>query len=86
MSYGNQKAMALIGAKVTEFGEGIAIVELPVRSEFTQQHGFVRAGIVTMIVDTACGYATSSIMPPETAVFAVESNVNFIWPPQRGSS
>ncbi len=47
--------MALIGATLTEIGgEGIATIELPVRSDLTQQHGFVHFGIVTMIVDTAC--------------------------------
>jgi hypothetical protein len=48
MSYGNQKAMALIGATLTEIGDGTATIELPVRPDLTQQHGFVHAGIVTM--------------------------------------
>lgn len=80
MSYGNQKAMALIGATLTEISDGIATIELPVRPELTQQHGFVHAGIVTMIVDTACGYAAYSMMPQEDAVLTVEFKVNFISP------
>lgn len=80
MSYGNQKAMALIGATLTEIGEGTATVELLVRPDLTQQHGFVHAGIVTMIVDTACGYAAYSTMPLDAAVLTVEFKVNFISP------
>ena len=80
MSYGNQKAMELIGATLTEIGEGAATIELPVRPDLTQQHGFVHAGIVTMIVDTACGYAAYSTMPPDAAVLTVEFKVNFISP------
>lgn len=80
MSYGNQKAMGLIGATLSEIGEGAATIELPVRPDLTQQHGFVHAGIVTMIVDTACGYAAYSLMPPEAAVLTVEFKVNFISP------
>jgi uncharacterized protein (TIGR00369 family) len=80
MSYGNQKAMALIGATLTEIGEGTATIELSVRSDLTQQHGFVHAGIVTMIVDTACRYAACSTMPPDAAVLTVEFKVNFISP------
>lgn len=80
MSYGNQKAMALIGAALTEIGEGTATIELPVRPDLTQQHGFVHAGIVTMIVDTACGYAAYSTMSPDSAVLTVEFKVNFISP------
>jgi uncharacterized protein (TIGR00369 family) len=57
MSCCNQKAVVLIGATLTEIGDGTATIELPVRPDLTQQHGFVHAGIVTMIVDTACGYA-----------------------------
>ena len=80
MSYGNQKAMALIGATLVETGEGTATIELPIRADLTQQHGFVHAGIVTMIVDTACGYAAYSTMSPESAVLTVEFKVNFISP------
>jgi uncharacterized protein (TIGR00369 family) len=80
MSYGNQNAMALIGATLTEIGEGTATIELPVRPDLTQQHGFVHAGIVTMIVDTACGYAAYSMMSPGAAVLTVEFKVNFISP------
>jgi len=80
MSYGNQKAMALIGATLTEIGDGTATIELPVRPDLTQQHGFVHAGIVTMIVDTACGYAAYSMMSPEAAVLTVEFKVNFVSP------
>ena len=80
MSYGNQKAMVLIGATLVEIGDGTATIELPVRPDLTQQHGFVHAGIVTMIVDTACGYAAYSTMSPESAVLTVEFKVNFISP------
>lgn len=80
MSYANQKAMEMIGASLTEIGQGTATVELSFRPDLTQQHGFVHAGIVTMIVDTACGYAAYSMMPPGAAVLTVEFKVNFISP------
>lgn len=80
MSYGNQKAMGLIGTTLTEVGDGTATIELPVRPDLTEQHGFVHAGIVTMIVDTACGYAAYSTMTPDAVVLTVEFKVNFISP------
>ncbi len=46
----------------------------------TQQHGFVHAGIVTLIVDTACGYAALTLMPAAAAVLTVEFKVNFLSP------
>lgn len=79
-SYAKQKAMANIGAALVEIGPGTATVELPFRQDLTQQNGFIHAGIVTMIVDTACGYAAFSLMPPTAAVLTVEFKVNFISP------
>lgn len=79
-SYARQTAMRGIGAELTEISEGTATIELPFRTDLTQQHGFIHAGIVTMIVDTACGYAAFSLMPPTAAVLTVEYKVNFISP------
>lgn len=79
-SYAKQKAMANIGAVLVEIGPGTATIELPFQPELTQQNGFIHAGIVTMIVDTACGYAAFSLMPPTAAVLTVEYKVNFVSP------
>ncbi len=47
--------MATIGASITSVEQSEVTVELPFRTDLTQQHGFLHAGVVTMIVDTACG-------------------------------
>jgi acyl-coenzyme A thioesterase PaaI-like protein len=39
-------------------------VALPYRADLAQQNGYLHAGIVTAIVDTACGFAAYSLMPP----------------------
>jgi uncharacterized protein (TIGR00369 family) len=75
--------MALLGATLTEIGDGTATIEVPVRPNLTQQHGFVHAGIVTMIVDNACVYAAHSTMSSDAAVLTVEFKVNFISPAKR---
>jgi uncharacterized protein (TIGR00369 family) len=72
--------MGLIGASITNMEDGAVTIELPCRQDLTQQHGFIHAGIVTMIVDTACGYAALSLMPVSAAVLTVEYKVNFISP------
>jgi uncharacterized protein (TIGR00369 family) len=79
-SYARQTAMSMIGASITHMAGGEVTIELPFRADLTQQHGFIHAGIVTMIVDTACGYAALSLMPPAAAVLTVEYKVNFISP------
>jgi uncharacterized protein (TIGR00369 family) len=56
------------------------VIELPFRDDLTQQHGFLHAAIITAIVDSACGYAAYSLMPPDAAVLTVEYKVNFLAP------
>ena len=79
-SFSRQTVMATIGAKLTLVKPGEITIELPVRPDLAQQHGFVHAGIVTLIVDTACGYAALTRMPPAAAVLTVEFKVNFLAP------
>ncbi len=79
-SFARQAIMTTIGASITHIGPGEVTIELPFRVEITQQHGFVHAGVVTTIVDNACGYAALSLMPPTAAVLTVEYKVNFLSP------
>lgn len=79
-SFARQAAMRLIGASITHVEPGQVTLELVSRPELTQQHGFLHAGIVTMLVDTACGYSALSMMPPDAAVLTVEYKVNFLSP------
>jgi uncharacterized protein (TIGR00369 family) len=57
-------------------------VELALRHDgrFTQQHGFLHAGAVTSVLDSACGYAAYSVMPPGADVLTVTFTVNLLAP------
>jgi uncharacterized protein (TIGR00369 family) len=79
-SFGRQKVMRTIGARLTKVSPGDVEIELPFRDDLTQQHGFLHAGIVTTIVDSACGYAALSLMPAGSAVLSIEYKVNFVSP------
>lgn len=79
-SFARQTVMATIGASITRVERGAVTIELPYRPDLTQQHGFLHAGVVTMIVDTACGYAALTQMPPTAAVLTAEYKVNFLSP------
>jgi uncharacterized protein (TIGR00369 family) len=59
---------------------GAVEIELPFRGDLTQQHGFVHAGIVTTIADSACGYSAFSLMPASASVLTVEYKVNLLAP------
>ena len=51
---------------------------------YTQQHGFMHAGIMTAALDSACGYAAFSLMPANAEVLTVEFKTNLL-APARGS-
>jgi uncharacterized protein (TIGR00369 family) len=79
-SFARQRAMGLIGARMARVEAGFVEIELPVREELSQQHGFVHGGIVGMIADSAGGYAAFTLMPPDANVLTVEYKMNMLAP------
>jgi uncharacterized protein (TIGR00369 family) len=79
-SFAKQAIMALIGGELTRVEPGVVEISLAYRSDLTQQHGYVHAGIITTIADSACGYAAYTLMPPNSDVLAVEFKVNLMRP------
>jgi uncharacterized protein (TIGR00369 family) len=79
-SFARQAAMRLIGAQLEAVEAGRCIIELAVRDELTQQHGYVHGGIVGMIADSAGGYAAFSLMPADASVLTVEYKINMLAP------
>ena len=79
-SFAKQAIMGLIGGELTRVEPGVVEITLPYRADLTQQDGYVHAGIVATIADSACGYAAYSLMPPESEVLAVEFKVNLMRP------
>ncbi|HWF87701.1 MAG TPA: PaaI family thioesterase [Pyrinomonadaceae bacterium] len=77
-SFKQQTIMALIGAELTRVEPGVIEITLPYRADLAQQHGYLHAGIVTTIADSACGYAAYSLMPPNSEVLSVEFKVNLL--------
>ena len=79
-SFSRQTAMHPMGAVLGRVAPGEVEVEMPHRTDLAQQHGFIHGGIMTAILDSACGYAALSLSAPDTAVLTVEYKVNFIAP------
>jgi uncharacterized protein (TIGR00369 family) len=79
-SFARQTVMQTIGAKIAALRPGHCEIELPYRADLCQQHGYLHAGITTMIADTAAGYAAFSLMPPGSSVLTVEFKVNLMAP------
>ena len=79
-SFVKQTIMGLIGAELSRVDPGLIEITLPYRADLAQQHGYLHAGIVTTIADSACGYAAYSLMPPNSEVLSVEFKVNLLRP------
>lgn len=79
-NFARQSIMALIGAELSLIEPGVVEINLPYRKDLTQQHGYLHAGIVTTIADSAAGYAAYSRMPAGSEVLSVEFKVNFLRP------
>ena len=77
-SYARQKAMALIGARLTVVEPGYVEIELPYRDDLTQQKGYIHGGVLGMIADTACGYSAFSLMPADCSLVTVEYKINIL--------
>ena len=79
-SFARQQLMGTIGALLESVEPGRVSIRLPFRDDLTQQHGFLHAGTIAAVADSACGYAALSLMPADAAVLSVEFKVNMLAP------
>jgi len=79
-SFLQQPAMATLGARLAEVAPGRVVLAMQHRPELTQQHGFLHAGMLAAALDSACGYAAFSLMPPDAAVLTIEFKINLLAP------
>jgi uncharacterized protein (TIGR00369 family) len=79
-SFAKQGLMATLGAELTSVMPGHVEISLPVAAPVSQQHGFVHAGAIAAIADSAAGYAALSLMPPGAGVLTTEFKINLLAP------
>ena len=72
--------MNLFGARLALVEAGVVEIELPFRADLTQQDGFLHAGVITTVADSAAGYAAHTLMPAGSRVLSVEFKVNLLRP------
>jgi uncharacterized protein (TIGR00369 family) len=79
-SFSRQLFMNTLAAEMILVGRGRVEIRFPFSSKLTQQDGFVHAGALASIMDSACGYAALSVAPEEAEVLSVEFKVNLLSP------
>lgn len=79
-SFALQTLMRTIGAEMTKVADGEIEIELAYRDDLTQQHGYLHAGVITAIVDSACGYAAMTPTQANEDILTIEYKANFVAP------
>ena len=79
-SFAKQGLMATLGASLGAIAPGRVEIVLIPGPAVSQQHGFVHAGAVSAIADSAAGYAALSLMPPGRGVLTTEFKINLVAP------
>ena len=79
-SFTKQCLLAHLGAQLVSVAPGEVHIQMPYAQSLTQQQGFVHAGTLTSILDSACGYAALTLMPPDSEVLSIEYKANFLSP------
>ncbi len=79
-SFDKQGLMGTLGASILNIAPGAVDIVLTPSPSVSQQHGFVHAGAVAAIADSAAGYAALSVMPPGAGVLTTEFKINLVAP------
>lgn len=79
-SFQRQRLLATLGARLLRADDGEVDIEMPWSEAIQQQHGFVHAGAIATIADSACGYACLTRMPEGSAVLSIEFKINLLSP------
>jgi uncharacterized protein (TIGR00369 family) len=79
-SFAKQGLMTTLGATLVSVSPGMVEIALTPRPAVSQQHGFVHAGAISAIADSAAGYAALSMMPAEAGALTVEFKINLLAP------
>ena len=79
-SFARQGLMATLGASLTHVAPGLVEIALPASTGVAQQHGFVHAGALASIADSAAGYAALTLMLPGAGVLTAEFKINLMAP------
>ena len=61
--FARQRVMQTLGVEIARLEPGEIELAMPYDLAYTQQHGFMHAGIITTALDTACGYAAFRSCP-----------------------
>jgi uncharacterized protein (TIGR00369 family) len=75
-----QTVMRTFGVAIEHLAPGEVEMTMPYAEAFSQQNGFLHAGIITTVLDNACGCAAYTLMPAGANILTVEFKTNLLAP------
>ena len=76
----------MLGIEFVALGPGHAELRLPLRDELLAPNGYLHAGTVVALADTACGYGCTASLPPGGSGFTtIELKTNFLGTAREGT-
>jgi uncharacterized protein (TIGR00369 family) len=79
-TFERQRAMRTLGISLARMEPGEVDLAMGYSPDFTQQNGFVHAGVITAGLDNACGIAAFTLMPADSDILTVEFKTNLLAP------
>lgn len=79
-SFARQGLMNTLGATLDKVESGVVQISCAFNEALSQQNNYFHAGVLTSIVDSACGYAALTLAPEGKEVLSVEFKINFLRP------
>ena len=79
-TFEQQRAMKTLGISLARLEPGEVDLSMTYSPDYTQQNGFIHAGIITAGLDNACGIAAFTLMPKGAAILTVEFKTNLLAP------
>ncbi|MET9513534.1 PaaI family thioesterase [Streptomyces sp. NPDC002994] len=74
----SQPFSRLLGARITAFGDGAAVLEVDIRDELRQQNGYLHGGVLAYAADNALTFAGGAALGP--AVLTGGFSIQYVRP------
>lgn len=79
-SFAAQPFMKTLGARLERVSDGEVEIHLPLHPSLLQHTGVLHAGVITAVVDSACGFAAATRLAADQTVVSVEFKLNLLAP------
>lgn len=78
--FAGQQFMNTLGAQLTAVAPGSVTIACPYDTRLLQQHGYVHAGVLATLADTASGFAALTLTRPGQDILTADFTIHLLRP------